>query len=835
MRPSLSLVLLLLASCNGSDDKGAIVLDDTAAGGGTGTEDDTGTGDEVDPYDVQVGPYEANIRWTSYGVPHINAADYGSLGFGMGYAHARDHFCTVMDQVVLVSSERSKHLGAGRNDVNIDTDVGWSALGVREQAEAAWLDLPEDMSTAIVGYAAGLNRYVEEVGVDGLPEWCAGESWVREINHIDLYSYYLALSLNGSGAVWVEEVAQATPPSASGVVAAPPGLADLEYLADLPMGSNGWALGRDLTESGSGVLLSNTHFPAVGERAWHESHLTIPGQLDVYGASLAGIPLINLGFNRDVAWTHTVSGTPRFIVNKYPLDPEDPTRYLYDGEYRDMEQTEHTIEVLQEDGSTATITRTTYKTMHGHVFNAPVVGWNTFSVVAFQDANDNNNELIQIWTEMNRATSMEEFKAAQYEHPGIPWVHTLAVDKEGDAFYIDSARTPNWSPEAEARWEELKGEDLVVGTFADYGVYVADGSDPVFEWQTDEGGPVGVVSPERAPQLDRTDFVFNANDNYWLTNPAEPLEGYPLLYGKTGTGRSFRTRMNAVYLTETGDGSGAGADGKWSLDEVEAAALSCRIMGAELLLPGIADFCESHDSVMVGTEDSETLVELDEACDVLAGWGGTCSLDDPGAMLFREFFGTSAFTEARDAGDVFSEAFNAARPVETPAVLNLETEEDVARVGQALGEAVLRLRANGFPLAATMRDTQYMAKEGERLPLLGGTDREGSIAIATWSGGPARTVFDEMERSEVVNDVTDLTVDGYAVNYGNSFVMTVDLNGGSPQAKAVITYSQSHDPASPHYNDQGAVYAEERLRPVLFEEADILADPELVELTITLD
>lgn len=833
MRPLLLTGLLVLLSCKPDEGVPQPALDDTGPGDDTGAE-------APDPYDVAVGPYEATVRWTSYGVPHIVAADMGSLGFGMGYAHARDHLCTVMDQVILVNSERSRYLGPGEGDVNIETDIGWKAIGVRAQAEAAWFDIPEDMAAGIVGYAAGLNRYVEDVGVDGLPTFCAGADWVRELDHIDLYAYHLALSLNASGAVWVDEVAQAAPPSPEGVQITPPGTAELEHLADLPLGSNGWALGRDKTAHGGGLLLSNTHFPAEGERAWHESHLTIPGELDVYGASLVGVPIINLGFNRHVAWTHTVSRTPRFIVHKYDLDPADPTRYLYDGAYEDMVPTEHEIEVLAEDGSLETHTGTTWRTRHGHVFNAPAVGWNTSAVMAFEDVNADNNELIQVWLGMNRAESLADFKAAHYAHPGIPWVHTMAVDTEGNAFYIDSARTPNWTAEAEARWAELVDEDFVVSLFAGYGVYAVDGGDPVFAWATDEAGPdgetppEGVVAPWNAPQLERTDFVFNANDNHWLTHPEELLEGYPLLYGQTGTGRTLRTRMNAVYLTETGVDGPAGEDGLWTREEVEAAALGCRVMSAELLQEDLVAFCEETGSVtLLDDAGGETLVDLTEACEILASWEGSCRLDDPGATLFREFFGSEGFTTVSDAGDVFAVAFDPAAPVATPNTLALETEEDRARVSEALAEAVLRLDGVGIALDAPMRDVQYLAKEGERLPFPGGSDRDGTIQIATWSSGASRTTFTEMSRAEEVNGLTDLTTEGYAVNYGNSFVLAVAMGEEGPDAAAVMTYSQSMDPASEHYADQTAVYAEERLRPVLFEEADILADPELVELTLS--
>ena len=130
------------------------------------------------------------------------------------------------------------------------------------------------------------------------------------------------------------------------------------------MGSNGWAIGSDLTEEG-GLLFSNTHFPYWGERRWHESHLTIPGKLDVYGASLIGVAAINIGFNQNIAWTHTVSTNPRFVVYTLELKDGEPTEYLYNDEYIKMTEHDFSVEVLQDDGSTAVVDRTLYKSKYG--------------------------------------------------------------------------------------------------------------------------------------------------------------------------------------------------------------------------------------------------------------------------------------------------------------------------------------------------------------------------------------------------------------------------------------------------------------------------------------
>ena len=53
-----------------------------------------------------------------------------------------------------------------------------------------------------------------------------------------------------------------------------------------------------------------------------------------------------------------------------------------------------------------------------------------------------------------------------------------------------------------------------------------------------------------------------------------------------------------------------------------------------------------------------------------------------------------------------------------------------------------------------------------------------------------------------------------------------------PQAPAILTYSQSPNAESPHFADQTLLYAEQRLRPVLFREENIVADlVETVELS----
>ncbi len=777
---------------------------------------------EPDPYDVQIGPYEVDIRWTAYGVPHVQSDDYGGIGYGMGYAHSRDHVCTLADQILKVRSERSLFFGAGDEDANLDSDFGWLALRVFKQAEEGFLSLPIELQDGLVGYAAGFNRYIDEVGPAGLPTACRNQDWVRPINHIDLLAYYLHLGQFGSGYALVAEVGNAAPPSRRSR-SEPPPIEKLEYFRNPPIGSNGWAIGADKSSTGKGMVLSNTHFPAEGERQWWESHLTIPGELNVYGASLIGVPLVNIGFNEHVAWTHTVSNTPRFIVYQLELETGDPTRYLYDGEYIDMITVDHEIEVLQSDGTVKKVERKLYRSRWGPVFNAPIIGWTPLNAYTWRDVNDNNLALSSTWAAMNRSATIDEFEAAHRDYQGIPWVHTLMADDQGNALYLDSAATPNLSPEAEAAYEVYVETDVIAGVFADYGVLVVQGSDPINTWVEDERAMLpGAVPYDDAPRLLRRDFVNNSNDNYWLANPNEPLTGYPLVYGDIGTPRTPRNRMNNRMLLE---------QDVFDLDTLVATALSARGSIAEDLLEQVVARCTGETEVSVELDNVVERVDVSEACGILASWDGTSSIDSVGTHIWRELIGSELLEgdDLFDRGALYGDDFQASDPIYTPSTL-----ADGEEVLQALAAAVFRLGQAGLPLDAALGEVQFRRKDRD-IPTLGGPYLEGVISVASWEEGANTALLPKVEQSTVVNDRTALTDEGYLVNAGNSWIMAMEFDDDGPNARAVMVYSQSENPDSPHYADQSELYSQTQMRPILFTEDEIAGDPALETVHLSLE
>jgi acyl-homoserine-lactone acylase len=70
--------------------------------------------------------YRAEIRRTTGGVPHIKAKDYGSLGYGFGFAYAQDQLCEFADIMVTVKAQRSRYFGATADSPNGGTNLNHS-------------------------------------------------------------------------------------------------------------------------------------------------------------------------------------------------------------------------------------------------------------------------------------------------------------------------------------------------------------------------------------------------------------------------------------------------------------------------------------------------------------------------------------------------------------------------------------------------------------------------------------------------------------------------------------------------------------------------------------
>lgn len=764
--------------------------------------------------------YEADVRWTAHGVPHIRAADWGSLGFAQGWACARDHLPTLADQVVKVRSERARFHGAGPDGGHVASDLGYLALGVTDRAPS--LRAAQDAQTreVISGYVAGINAHLGEARAAGsLPPWCADAPWIRPISELDYYAYVVDIGLLASGRNLVGVLGRAEAPGPDGPVPPSP----MSALGGAPeAASNGWAFGREATASGHGVVVANPHFPWGGEARFWECHLTIPGTLDVYGAALIGTPGVQIGCNEHLAWTHTVSRGSRFTLARLDLVAGHPTRYRYGDGEREMTAQDHEIVVLGPDGELEPVRRTLWRSHHGPMVNLPLLGWGTETAFTYRDANLDLTGICAQFLAMDRARSLEEFQAAIAEIQGLPWVNTLAADRAGRTWYVDASPTPNLSQAAQDRFVERVGTDLVGALLYQARVALLDGSDPGDEWVEDPAASrPGLVPWERLPQQERADYVANANDPHWLTNPAAPIEGHSPLHGMERTPLSLRTRQNhrvAGRLAASGEVTAAGA-----LD----AMLDNASLSAELLLDDVVARCRAAGDT-----------DLVAAAAVLDAWDRRFDLDSRGAALWRELVATFSPAEFRDAGGLFATGFDADDPIATPNGLAAPAGPDGAdQVLAAVRRALLGLQGADVAPDAPLGEVQWADRGGERVAVHGGGEGDGVCNILAPTGALATTSIEpgpaRLDPVPGHTDRTGLAAGGYRCTYGTSFVMSVELTDRGPEGLVLLAYGQSGDPRSPHHRDGTDAYAAKACRPIRFHDADIEADPDLVRTTVT--
>ncbi|CAM3330083.1 penicillin acylase family protein [Kibdelosporangium persicum] len=733
--------------------------------------------------------FSAVVRYTENGIPHIKANTFSGLGYGYGYAAAKDNVCQLADLYVTVSAQRSEHFGPdkpadpsfGNASTNLASDLYYQHVNDSKVIEQQLRQRPpsgprQEAREIVQGYVAGYNRFVAERRITDPA--CRDAAWVRPIAEIEVYRHLHALATTGGLGGAIDQITSATPPvTQSEPAAIPPDAAGkvaeaLNVLED--MGSNGFALGRDATANGKGLLLGNPHFPWHGGRRFWQAQMTVPGRLDVSGASLLGLPFVQIGYTKDVAWTHTVATTRTFGLYQLQLVPGSPTTYLVDGKPEQMTSRKVAVQARNADGTLSTVERTLWSTRYGPVIG-PTLGlplnWTSTTAYAMRDANWGNIRGLNTWFDIAQARDTRGVVKALSDTLGSPWVNTITTDRSGNATYADIQVVPHVTDELAQRCNTPLG----AAVFPNTGVTVLDGSKTSCAWGNDPDSVVpGLFGPARQPQLTRTDYVANSNDSAWLTNPAAPITNYPRIIGNVGTERGPRTRMAITELTGE----------RFSRQSMQDMLFENRSFVADLAADDTAKMCD-------------TLPDVADACAALRHWDKTYSTWSKGSLLFERFW-------MKVPSGSWKVPFNAADPIRTPNTLNT----DSPAVRKAFTDAVAELRAAKIPLDAPLGQYQYVVRNGEQIPVHGAPNNLGvlNMQVPVWDPAKGNT----------------------ELLHGSSYIQAVSFDGDRcPDVRTLLTYSQSTDPTSPHFADQTKLYSQGEWVRGRFCEHEIVTSPQL--------
>jgi acyl-homoserine-lactone acylase len=739
---------------------------------------------------------EVKIVTDSAGIPHITASNFTSLGYGEAWAFSEDNFCTLAQDIVTVNGDRSQYFGpgnlavnysAGVDPTNLESDLFWQQVknsgGYQSQIKAKPPvgPLPQVLQL-YQGFVAGYNAFL---GSGDLKDpACAGQPWVRPITLEDMWLRGVQIATEGSSQQFIPFEDAATPPKRSGgstSAHASPSRYGLRSLRSLfengssSNGSNGIGIGSQDTRNKDGMVLANPHFPWYGTERFFAQQLDVPGQYDVEGGTLMGFPFVGIGFNSDVAWTHTVSTTTRFTIVQLKLARGNPTRYIVNGKTLPM----HAKTVTVNTG-TGTLRHTFYVTRFGTVLVLPPAGftWSSTTAYALHDANlGDEMRAANQYFEMGRATSVQDLLSVESKYLAIPTFNTIAADKTGHALYGDVGNTPGVTPALLTKCVPAGVPTLV---YLVAGLITLDGSTTRCDWATAKGTPVpGILPASEEPHTIRTDYVENSNDSYWLANPSHPFKAFSPIVGPIDVEQGLRTRLGNEMIAERVAGTDGLGKPKFTIPTLQAMWQNDRSLLAELVLRPLVAACQKSPEQKAA---NGTTVNLTQACAALAQYQQyeNGDLDASGGWLFETWYGLPF------SGTFWKVPFYVKHPLTTPYGLDTSNPEVLSN----LATAVLDLQAQGIPLTASYGQVQHSTKGSDVIPVHG---CDTGCFNAIYPGVGNNNPFFPGDYGEVGD--------------GSSLVMTTELTPRGPVSAGIVTYSQATNPASPYYATMTRLYS----------------------------
>jgi acyl-homoserine-lactone acylase len=764
---------------------------------------------------------KVTIVTDSAGIPHITASNFRSLGYGEAWAFAADNFCTLAQDFVTVNGDRSQYFGpanlavnysAGIDPTNLDSDMFWQQVkhsGVYQsqlKAKPPVGPLPQVLQL-YEGFVAGYNAYLASGELKDPA--CAGQPWVRPITLEDMWLRGVQIATEASSQQFIGYEDQAIPPKASRSMPrhSSPSRSGLRSLRNLlengssSNGSNGIGIGSRDTRNKDGMVLANPHFPWYGTERFFAEQLDVPGQYDVEGGTLMGFPLVGIGFNSDLAWTHTVSTSMRFTIVQLKLAPHHPTSYVVDG--RTIPMRTETVSVNTGSG---TVRHTFYLTRFGTVLVIPPAdySWSATTAYALHDVNiDDEMRAADQYFEMGRATSVADLLRIESKYLAIPTFNTIAADKTGHVLYGDVGNTPGVTA---ALLKRCLPAGLPTFVYAIAGLVTLDGSTTRCDWATAKGTPVpGILPASEEPHTIRTDYVENSNDSYWLANPSHPFKAFSPIIGPIDVQQGLRTRLGNEMIAERVAGTDGLGKPKFTIPTLQAMWENDRSLLAELVLKPLVTACRKSPEQKAA---NGTKVNLTAACDALARYEKyeNGDLDASGGWLFEIWY------ELPFSGTFWKVPFQVKHPLTTPYGLDTSNRE----VLKNLATAVLDLKAQHVPLTAAYGQVQHSTKGRDVIPIHGcSTGCFNAIYPGLGNGDP----FFPGDYGEVGD--------------GSSLVMTTELTPAGPVSEGIVTYSQATNPASPYYANMTKLYSRKKWVPFAYTARQLAALKGTTTLVLT--
>lgn len=521
---------------------------------------------------------QVTIRRDSFGVPHILAETEAAAAFANGYVAAEDHGPEIARLYLKARSREAAHFGKAFADSDLWTRV----FGVHDAAKAGYDQSPETVRAILDGYAAGFNRYMTQRNNPA--------DAFEPVTGVDVLAHAMRV-VNIEFALDRSQITGAT-----------------RSAAPRP-GSNMFAVNKERSASGNAMLVGNPHLAWFGSQVWHELHITVPGVINCYGASLIGLPGIEIGFNERLGWSHTVNPHDSTDIFELTLAPDDPESYVFDGGTRKFTKRSAAVQVVV-DGKKTEQTRAW---LESHI--GPVVASGNGKAYALKSPNLSAYRMIEQWNQMAKARTLDEFKTT-LGIQGISMFNIAYADADGNCFYISNGRFP----------KRPAGHDWS-------GIVPADNSAAIW---------TEILSPAELPQLTnpKGGYVHNSNNAPWYTNLGERIPASQFPPDVFPDENDLRSQLGLRLID---------SDSSLTFGEMLANKLNPGLLVAERVKAELIAVAKKEKS-------------LKEAAAVLEAWDNTVSRESRGSVLFVAFWDVYEAKADRD----FAVDWDPNRPMDTP-------------------------------------------------------------------------------------------------------------------------------------------------------------------------
>jgi acyl-homoserine-lactone acylase len=366
--------------------------------------------------------YNVTIYRDTWGVPHIFGNKDGDTAYGLAYAHAEDDFKTIQDIMLALKGRLALEYGkdAAPNDYMVQLLKIWQVVEDRYSK-----DISKEVQDICEAYADGLNHYAllhpNEVIRGMFP--IDGKDVVAGFVHRTPLMFGLDKVL---GKLVINEDPN---------IALNNKLKIENPFDNTLLGSNVIAVSPSRSADQFTRLAINSHQPWTGPVAWYEAHLHSEEGWNVNGGLFPGSPVVLVGHNKNLGWSHTVNSPDLIDVYELEINPENKNKYFFEGEWKDLQVSKISIPVKLIGPFSWTFHREALRSIHGPVIR------NEQGAFAIRFSGSGEVRHVEQWFRMNKSKNLKDFTNAM-KMMALPMFNTVYADKVGNIFYVYNALLP---------------------------------------------------------------------------------------------------------------------------------------------------------------------------------------------------------------------------------------------------------------------------------------------------------------------------------------------------------------------------------------------------------